>query len=97
MQEKGLFRVPGFMNQVKELKGCYDRGRFSLQWVSESLILTFVGEKMNLEEAKNIHTVASLLKFYLAELPEPLLTFELLDCFLMAVGAKDTCSIVPSH
>ena len=41
---------------------------------------------MELSEAKNVHTVASLLKFYFAELPESVLTFELIDCFLMAVG-----------
>ena len=45
-----------------------------------------VGENVDLNESKNIHTVASLLKHYLAELPEPLLTFELMDCFMLAVG-----------
>ena len=41
------------------------------------------GEEVVFEDA---HTAAGLLKLYLRELPEPLLTFELYDCFLAAVG-----------
>ena len=38
---------------------------------------------LNIEDP---HVVAGLLKQYLRELPEPLLTFELYDCFLAAAG-----------
>ena len=44
------------------------------------------GRPVNLDDAKGMATVASLLKLFLAELPEPLLTFELMDCFMLAVG-----------
>lgn len=32
------------------------------------------------------HVIANLLKQYLRDLPEPLLTFELYDCFIAATG-----------
>ena len=41
--------------------------------------------KIDLSEY-SIHSVAGLLKLYLRELPEPILTFELYDCFIAAHG-----------
>jgi hypothetical protein len=42
-----------------------------------------------LNRAKSVHDVASLLKLYLTELPEPILTFDLLDCFILAIGKNE--------
>jgi len=39
------------------------------------------------------HAVAGLLKQYLRELPEPLLTFELYDCFLAAASVPESMEI----
>lgn len=46
-----------------------------------------IGREVNfrdLDVCKTPHSVAALLKLYLRELPEPLLTFELYDCFMAA-------------
>jgi len=36
------------------------------------------------------HTVASVVKSYFRELPEPLLTFDLYDCFVASMGISET-------
>ena len=60
------------MSTVRELKTNYDRG------ITVDLQT----------QGKGVHNVASLLKLYISELPDPVLTYELMDCFLMAVGTK---------
>ncbi|XP_074029769.1 rho GTPase-activating protein 44 isoform X2 [Leptinotarsa decemlineata] len=61
MKEEGLFRIAGSTSKVKRLKASIDSGCLS------DLI----------PEYRDVHTLASLLKLYLRELPEPLLTFHL--------------------
>lgn len=46
--------------------------------------LFFSGVDPDLNEMEDPHACAALLKLYLRELPDPLLTFELYDCFLAA-------------
>jgi hypothetical protein len=41
---------------------------------------------MKWKEGLDIHNIASLLKLYFRELPEPLLTFDLYDAFIAAAG-----------
>jgi len=47
------------------------------------------GKKVDLNQVKNPHTVAGVLKLWFRELPEPLLTYELYDSFLAAIRAPE--------
>ncbi len=51
----------------------------------------------NMDVCKSPHTVAALLKLYLRELPEPLLTFELYDCFQAANGKYELLCRILSY
>ncbi|KAL3285307.1 hypothetical protein HHI36_019416 [Cryptolaemus montrouzieri] len=61
MYEEGLFRLTGGMTKVKRFKASIDSGCFC------GLI----------PEYRDVHVIASILKLYLRELPEPLLTYNL--------------------
>ncbi|KAJ8965658.1 hypothetical protein NQ314_003975 [Rhamnusium bicolor] len=61
MLEEGLFRVAASASKVKRLKASIDSG-----------CLSFL-----IPEYRDAHVLASILKLYLRELPEPLLTFHL--------------------
>ncbi|XP_066250512.1 SH3 domain-binding protein 1-like isoform X1 [Euwallacea similis] len=61
MEEEGLFRIAGSLSKVKRLKAAIDSGCFSVL----------------IPEYRDMHVLASTLKMYLRELPEPLLTFNL--------------------
>jgi len=50
------------------------------------LISNFVGQRPDLNKEAEPHDVAGLLKLYFRELPEPLLTFEMYEPFLVAAG-----------
>lgn len=68
----GIFRIPGSTSEIKSIKQMFDSG-----------------ENVNfgdIEIMKTPHTAAGLLKLYFRELPEPLLTFELYDCFIASNG-----------
>lgn len=47
------------------------------------------GEDVDLSKIQDPHTVCGLMKQYLRELPEPLCTFELYDCFIAAIGIPE--------
>jgi hypothetical protein len=49
-------------------------------------LLVCAGEWVNVNEIPDPHVVANLLKQYLRELPDPLLTDELYEAFLLALG-----------
>lgn len=68
LTEEGIFRVSGSQSEVLALKKQYD-------YESKD------GSYLKLEEA-DVHAVAGLLKQYLRELPEPLLTYELYPVLL---------------
>ncbi|XP_078658558.1 rho GTPase-activating protein 22-like isoform X2 [Branchiostoma floridae x Branchiostoma belcheri] len=68
MAQEGLFRLPGSLTVVKELQDVYDRG-----------------ERPDFEELQaDVDSVASLLKLYLRELPEPVVPFAMYESFLQA-------------
>ena len=69
MNTEGIFRIGGQHSEIKALRDKFERNAVD-----------------NLD--KNLHsvnTVASLLKLYLREMPEPLLSYELYECF-KAIG-----------
>ncbi|CAB3223977.1 unnamed protein product [Arctia plantaginis] len=69
LNEEGLFRIAGGTSKVRRLKLSLDAGLFNVP----------------LPEAyRDMHVVASVLKCYLRELPEPLLTYRLYETFMIA-------------
>jgi len=69
-------------------KGLQTEGIFrvsgNMQRVEELKKLYDAGEPVDLNEEKDPHVVASLLKWYIRELPEPLMTTELYLAFMQA-------------
>ncbi|XP_045772346.1 rho GTPase-activating protein 44 [Maniola jurtina] len=69
LHEEGLFRIAGGTSKVRRMKLSLDAGLFSVPLPPDY---------------KDMHVVASVLKSYLRELPEPLLTFRLYENFILA-------------
>ncbi|KAJ8938339.1 hypothetical protein NQ318_000131 [Aromia moschata] len=74
MLEEGLFRVAASATKVKRLKSAIDSGCFS--WL--------------IPEYRDAHVLASILKLYLRELPEPLLTFHLHKDWIDAMHSPES-------
>lgn len=68
LDESGLFRIAAVQSEVKNVRALYDKG------LDPDL----------LDIAPDPHVSTNLLKMYFRELPEPLLTYELYDCFIAA-------------
>ncbi|XP_063824835.1 rho GTPase-activating protein 44-like [Ostrinia nubilalis] len=69
LNEEGLFRIAGGTSKVRRMKLSLDAGLFSVPLP---------------RDYRDAHVVASALKGYLRELPEPLLTFRLYEHFVAA-------------
>ncbi|KAI5651746.1 rhoGAP domain-containing protein [Phthorimaea operculella] len=69
LNEEGLFRIAGGTSKVRRMKLSLDAGLFSVPLP---------------RDYRDVHVVASVLKSYLRELPEPLLTYRLYDHFIAA-------------
>jgi len=63
MDTEGIFRIPGKASKIQEIKDIINSGK--------NLTIT--------DETYNVHVLAGIVKLFLRELPEPLLTFELYD------------------
>ncbi|KAJ8101998.1 hypothetical protein POJ06DRAFT_74971 [Lipomyces tetrasporus] len=74
LEEVGIYRVPGSLANVNELKRAFDSG-FAVN--------------MDDERWFDINTIAGCLKLYLRELPEPLLTGELFPEFTQIAKLPD--------
>ncbi|KAL9647422.1 hypothetical protein ABK040_006785 [Willaertia magna] len=72
LQTEGIFRLAGEVIGMNYLKKLYDNGKKHIDLAQ--LILN--------KEIKDIHVVAGVLKMYIRELPEPLLTHNLYEKFL---------------
>lgn len=75
LDEVGLYRIPGSLASVNALKGAFDSG----------------GE-VNMEDDRwfDINTVTGCFKLYLRDLPEPLLTSELIGEFIICGSMGNT-------
>ncbi|RZC40014.1 rho GTPase-activating protein 92B, partial [Asbolus verrucosus] len=69
LHEEGLFRIAGGSSRVKRLKSSIDSGCFSSKPIPEY---------------QDVHVLASALKMYLRELPDPLLTSKLYNEWVQA-------------
>lgn len=63
MDTEGIFRIPGKSSKIQEIKEIINSGK-----------------PLNInDETYNVHVIAGILRLFLRELPEPLLTFELYE------------------
>lgn len=56
-----------------------------------------VGSQVDIPSSEDVHTVASLLKLYLRELPEPVIPFTLFDRALAVAKCKSNAYVLPSY
>ncbi|EFC47378.1 rho GTPase activating protein [Naegleria gruberi] len=80
---EGIFRLAGEVVGMSYVKKMYDNGKKHLDL--QAMITN--------KEFKDIHVVAGLLKMFLRELPEPLLTYERYDSFLSLIHRQDESQI----
>ncbi|CAG9786264.1 unnamed protein product [Diatraea saccharalis] len=69
LSEEGLFRIAGGTSKIRRMKLSLDAGLFNVPLP---------------RDYRDMHVVASVLKSYLRELPEPLLTYRLYENFIAA-------------
>ncbi|XP_062564164.1 unconventional myosin-IXa-like isoform X3 [Armigeres subalbatus] len=75
LYSEGIYRKSGVSSKIKELKGKMDR---------------VVGGSEEMDyESYNVHVLTNVLKSFLREMPEPLLTFDRYDDFLRAADLSD--------
>nr|XP_018671064.1 beta-chimaerin-like [Ciona intestinalis] len=68
MDSEGIYRIPGFHDDVIELKAAFDQ----------------LGTEVNMTAYEDVNTIAGALKLYLRELPVPLLPYRLYSRFINA-------------
>ncbi|GAB6027398.1 hypothetical protein CHUAL_001672 [Chamberlinius hualienensis] len=76
----GIYRLSGVTSNIQKLRNTFDEER--VPDLNDEAIL------------HDIHCVASLLKMYFRELPNPLLTYQLYDKFVSAVQSDDDVRLI---
>ncbi|XP_044017816.1 GTPase-activating protein CdGAPr isoform X2 [Aphidius gifuensis] len=71
----GIYRLSGVTSNIQRLRNAFDEDRVPALKTDESIL-------------QDIHSVASLLKMYFRELPNPLCTYQLYSTFVSAVQAS---------
>ncbi|XP_044577307.1 rho GTPase-activating protein 32 isoform X1 [Cotesia glomerata] len=71
----GIYRLSGVTSNIQRLRHAFDEDRVPALHSDESIL-------------QDIHSVASLLKMYFRELPNPLCTYQLYSTFVTAVQAN---------
>jgi hypothetical protein len=74
-KDAGVYRVPGQHSEIERIKALLDDGEFP--------------DFENMEISNKNHTICGVIKLYIRELPEPLLTFEKFDDFIDAARNSD--------
>ncbi|CAJ0582914.1 unnamed protein product, partial [Mesorhabditis spiculigera] len=77
-KEKGMFRVNGNVNRIKRMKAAFDASQYHTNWE---------------EYSRDQHAVCSVLKCYLRELPEPLLTRDLVNAWTNAASLHGSARV----
>ncbi|XP_026293571.1 GTPase-activating protein CdGAPr isoform X2 [Frankliniella occidentalis] len=72
----GIYRLSGVTSNIQKLRNAFDEDRVPGLYEDEAIL-------------QDIHSVASLLKMYFRELPNPLCTYQLYHQFVGAVQNKD--------
>ena len=72
----GIYRLSGVTSNIQKLRNAFDEDRVPALYEDEAIL-------------QDIHSVASLLKMYFRELPNPLCTYQLYHQFVSAVQKKD--------
>ncbi|KJE95981.1 hypothetical protein CAOG_06359 [Capsaspora owczarzaki ATCC 30864] len=90
----GTLEYPALVEKVIQtltVRGLDKEGIFRLSGTASQIQALKVrfdqGENVNLDEVHDPHVVSGLLKLFLREMPEPLLTFALFDSFVAAQNA----------
>ncbi|XP_054259133.1 uncharacterized protein LOC128983900 isoform X2 [Macrosteles quadrilineatus] len=71
----GIYRLSGVTSNIQKLRRTFDEDRVPALYEDEAIL-------------QDIHSVASLLKMYFRELPNPLCTYQLYDAFVTAVQTE---------
>lgn len=107
---RGPFRAPGQTNHVRELQDAFDRGEkpvfdrwcsgrghciYSVPSYNLCWIVLFIAT-LFFYSTTDVHTVASLLKLYIRELPEPIIPFSKYTQFLSCAQllTKDKAMVI---
>ena len=77
LKMEGIFRISGSMTEIKSFKDSYNKKKTTPDIFALK---------------PDPHVVAGALKMFFREAPVPLLTFELYDCWVAAIGAPDEFS-----
>ena len=87
--EEGIFRKSGNAERIKYLKNLYNEGKFKSNNFGDKHTKQFVlkGKEVKLDNY-DAHISAGLLKLFLRELAEPILTYELYDEIMTLQGSK---------
>mmetsp|Transcript_31646 Transcript_31646/g.51162 ORF Transcript_31646/g.51162 Transcript_31646/m.51162 type:complete len:556 (+) Transcript_31646:947-2614(+) len=83
LSEEGIFRIPGSMSEINMLKKLYD----------------YEAKDTNLKDKlleADINAVAGLLKLFLREMPDPLLTYDLYPDLLDMARKKNFNQVLPT-
>ncbi|XP_069691130.1 GTPase-activating protein CdGAPr isoform X3 [Periplaneta americana] len=71
----GIYRLSGVTSNIQKLRNAFDEDRVPALYEDEAIL-------------QDIHSVASLLKMYFRELPNPLCTYQLYHTFVNAVQSS---------
>ncbi|RKP39865.1 hypothetical protein BJ085DRAFT_1664, partial [Dimargaris cristalligena] len=75
LEEVGIYRVPGSVAGINKLRDLFNEGHWDIDLAAD--------------EYYDINVVAGVLKLFLRDLPEPLLTFQLYEGFINAAAVDD--------
>ena len=83
MEVEGIFRITGYPNEIKAIKQAFMKSMYDFT------MSTHDEDKTKIDLSKyHPESVASVLKHFFLEMQDPLIPFEVYDCFLAAMGVQ---------